>query len=398
MKKTINVIISLFILMAISIPNAFSGSCDDTSPPSSTSPGGGHPDDSYAVDSGFINDNNTIFYSDPSAVNFLHGHFKELSTFYNAFKKSEVGTDAASSALDLLNSTPLLVIPSGGLYGYENSAFFKATLDEFVKQGGTLVVFAQQHGYEFSVLPVPQESDGSYRQISGYGWEEDQNCFADAVYIETWHQMLSGQNRSTPTLNVDGYFTNYPSASTVLLRRTANGQAAMLMYDYGQGKVIATSMYSDWAYAHGQASKEEAALVGDMISWAKLPADLPEVQAGTQVTVSVAVTNSTVTDAAAVKMQIYSPDRSALLSERTVSISVPAGQSVDIAESYTPITISPLGIYHVDYILLDAQGDIIPPGRNRFRPFCGERSAPDRNDRQADMVLRDDPNAAGFLR
>jgi len=49
--------------------------------------------------------------------------------------------------------------------------------------------------------------------------------------------------------------------SIILLRRTANGQPAMLMYPYGTGKVIVTSMYSDWAYGHSQASKEEIALV-----------------------------------------------------------------------------------------------------------------------------------------
>ena len=99
----------------------------------------------------------------------------------------------------------------------ENSGFFKAALEEFAKAGGTLIVFAQQHGYEFSILPVPQETDGSYKQINGYGWTEDQACFANAAYIDTWHPMLAGQTRSNPTLNVDGYFTIYPSAATVLL-------------------------------------------------------------------------------------------------------------------------------------------------------------------------------------
>ncbi len=39
------------------------------------------------------------------------------------------------------------------------------------------------------------------------------------------------------------------------LRRTTNGQPAMLMYQYGNGYVIVTTMYSDWAYGHSQASK-----------------------------------------------------------------------------------------------------------------------------------------------
>ena len=42
------------------------------------------------------------------------------------------------------------------------------------------------------------------------------------------------------------------------------------MYSYGEGKVV-SSMYTDWAYGHSQASTEEIALVRDMISWAKEP-------------------------------------------------------------------------------------------------------------------------------
>ncbi|MEW6110251.1 MAG: hypothetical protein AB1632_13960, partial [Nitrospirota bacterium] len=165
----------------------------------------------------------------------------------------------------IVKDHPVMVIPSGGLFGLENSTMLKAQLDEYVKQGGTLVVFAQQHGYEFNILPVPQETDGLYKQVMGYGWTEDQSCFANAVYIDTQHQMLSSISKNTPTLSVDGYFTNYPANTTVLLRRTANGQPAMIMYDHGLGKVIVSSMYSDFAMSHNQASQEELALVRDMI-------------------------------------------------------------------------------------------------------------------------------------
>jgi hypothetical protein len=67
---------------------------------------------------------------------------------------------------DALKDYPIFVIPSGGLMGLENSDIFKVKLNEYVKQGGTLIVFAQQHGYEFSALPVPQETDGTFKKIS----------------------------------------------------------------------------------------------------------------------------------------------------------------------------------------------------------------------------------------
>jgi hypothetical protein len=49
---------------------------------------------------------------------------------------------------------------------------------------------------------------------------------------------------------------SYPANSTVLLRRTANGQPAMLMYEHGQGKVVVSSLYTDWGSAHGQATRD----------------------------------------------------------------------------------------------------------------------------------------------
>lgn len=98
-------------------------------------------------------------------------------------------------------------------------------LDEYVKRGGTVICFAQQHGYEYQALPTP---DG--KPISGYGWTEDISCISNSVSIEQYHQMLASQTRLTPSLNVDGYFMDYPDDATILLRRTANGQPAVLMY------------------------------------------------------------------------------------------------------------------------------------------------------------------------
>jgi hypothetical protein len=256
----------------------------------------------------------------------------------------------------LLRNQPVLLIPSGALTGFNDSPILKATLDEYVKNGGTLIVLSQKHGYDYASIPTP---DG--KPITGYGWEEDQNCFADAVSIETWHQMLSGQSRSTPTVNVDGYFTGYPANSTILLRRTANGQPALLMYEHGQGRVIVTSMYSDWAYGHGQASREEIAMVRDILSWAKKPTGLPEIKPGETVTLSVTLTNSTATDATSIKLQIYNPDRTTLLNEQTLSLPIPAGQPASTAVAWQAPVDASLGIYHIDYILLDSAGNVIQP-------------------------------------
>lgn len=289
------------------------------------------------------------------------GYHDNFNSAIASFRQGSFATDFYTFPNDLIETSKVLVIPSGGLYGMENSAFFKATLDEYVKQGGTLIVFAQQHGYEFNILPVPQEPDGTYKIISGYGWQEDQSCFWNSAYIENYHQILAGMSRSTPTLNIDGYFTNYPSNATILLRRTANGQPAMIMYEYGHGKVIVTSMYSDFAYGHSQASLEEIVLIRDMVSWAIQAEQLPEIKPGEAVSVPVALNNLSNTDASSVKVRIYTPDRSTLLSEQVIPVSIAVGQTEAVTVDYQSTSSSFLGIYHIDYILYDSVGNIIQP-------------------------------------
>ena len=196
----------------------------------------------------------------PDIALFSYGFYKPSISLMLKYKEP-----VAFMGLDfnpqIVKDHPVMVIPSGGLYGLENSAMLKAQFSEYVKQGGTLIVFAQQHGYEFNILPVPQETDGTFKTITGYGWTEDQSCLWNGTYIDTYHQMLSAITISTVSANVDGYFTNYPSSATILLRRTANGQPAMIMYDYGLGKVIVSSLYSDWGYAHSQATQDEIKIV-----------------------------------------------------------------------------------------------------------------------------------------
>ncbi len=154
---------------------------------------------------------------------------------------------------------------------------------------------------------------------------------------------------------------DYPSTATILLRRTSNGQPAMIMYDYGEGKVIATGIYSDWAYGHSQASKEEIDLVRDMVSWSKNPDTLPEIKLYETVSVSVAVTNHTTMNASSIKLLIYDPDRKNVLSSQTIATSILAGQSFTIPVSYSSAFPPVFGIYHIDYELYDENGVVIQP-------------------------------------
>jgi len=103
-----------------------------------------------------------------------------------------IGTDFDPVAI--AQTYPVLLIPSGGLYGLENDAVFRARLEEYARQGGTIVAFAQQHGYEYAALPGGE--------VNGYGWNEDISCFQAALRMESWHPLLAGFNRDTLTVHV----------------------------------------------------------------------------------------------------------------------------------------------------------------------------------------------------
>ena len=258
-----------------------------------------------------------------------------------------------------LSDLKILLIGSGGLAGFDSSETFKQQLADYVNNGGTLIVFTQQHGYEFSALPVPPEET-----ISGFGWSEDQACSGKAVYIDTDHVMFSGQDSAILDVNVDGYFSRWPENATVLLRRTKNALPAMIEYDCEQGKVIISTLYSDWIYGHQQLTRAERSLVRDLISWAKDPdKEIPEYEPGDLVEEQLSVTNNQLNTqtAATARIDIIEPDRE-ILDVQDIPISLAPGESTTILFDYqSPVTDCPLGIWWADYSLLDYIGDEIQP-------------------------------------
>ena len=126
-------------------------------------------------------------------------------------------------------------------------------LEEYVRLGGTVLVLAQQYGEDIDgVVPVPEG-----QSLRSYGWREDQSCLRNSAYGEGLHPVLSSTRKDILSIGVDGYFSTIPTNSSVLIRRAVNHQPALISYPYGEGTVILTSMFTDWAHAHGQASKEE---------------------------------------------------------------------------------------------------------------------------------------------
>ncbi|MCF7935162.1 MAG: carboxypeptidase-like regulatory domain-containing protein [Synergistales bacterium] len=165
----------------------------------------------------------------------------------------------------LLARFPLLIIPSGALDHWSTSPVLAGRLAAYVEQGGTLVSFTQPRGRLFGMLPGGLE---------GYGWAEDQSChFASAAITHTAGAFAS-QEEEHPDVSVDGYFLRYPLAAEIWLTRTKNGQPCMLAYPLGAGRVVASTLFLDWAEVNHQGTESEYLLFRDTVD-AALAGEVP---------------------------------------------------------------------------------------------------------------------------
>ncbi|MDD3627187.1 MAG: hypothetical protein PHV06_07695, partial [bacterium] len=207
-----------------------------------------------------------IVKEDANVGIFIPGFFNQQAKLLGLFSESISWIDIFDRNTIFYHDKELrdynmIILPSASLMGIENDIELKYDLEKFVENGGVLVCFSQQHGYEFSALPGGE--------VSGMGWREDQACHTYSVYLEEYHPVLSSLTNSLVNCNVDGYFTSYPENSKILLRRVKNGYPAMIMYPYGNGYVIASTLYTDWSYDNFTLSREEKNIYRDVISWAK---------------------------------------------------------------------------------------------------------------------------------
>jgi hypothetical protein len=268
--------------------------------------------------------------------------------------------------VDISDAVKLLVIGSAGLKGF-SSPTFKQNLEDYVVNGGNLLVFTQKYGSDLSVLPG---------NIDGYGWNEDQACYYRAAYLSQWHPIFAGQSQHVMTCNVDGYLFEYPKNAEILLERTKNATPALLYYNYGAGTVIVSSLYSDWGYGHRQSSGAELDLIRDLTTWAVNPdMEIPEFYSDSSVSVPVSIeytANDTLTATSAI-IKIYTPDRD-LHGSLSVPITLNPGEETEWVWSSSSIPEN-LGLWVIDYALLDENGEFIQ-GYNRGAIFAQKVDVP----------------------
>jgi hypothetical protein len=354
----------IFLLLIIISITAFGQDyCEVLPPPGS--PGGDGCDDNVSFSNG-----NTIQYSFGNKyLIYMNGYFEEANKLFggNYF-------EVTYSPEQLLKASPVLIFPTGGLFGMENDSTLKAILQEYVRLGGNVIFFANQYGSHIDkVVPVPEG-----QSLRSYGWREDGSCWANAINLKAMHPALAAM--AAGGIVTDGQFSVYPSNSTILLRKGSNQEPVLLYYPYGSGTVILTSMYTDWGAAHSQATASELRLVRDLVTFAKncnlaIPMYDLAVNPTPNISLQVKVKNDSENAATKAKMTVYTPDRKTVLYQIESAVSLAAGAETEIPLAFTlpVLTDVNLGICHTDYELYDAENKVVQmtseADSGRFTPY-----------------------------
>ncbi|MCX6556062.1 MAG: hypothetical protein NTW95_01290 [Candidatus Aminicenantes bacterium] len=333
-----------------------------------------NPDDNNSSSSGISSGLTHIGYNSPILMPFEFIN-REIIGLLNKIGVPPAVTFKEFSP-SMVEKHPILIIPTGLLIQYENDSVFKIKLEQYVKNGGTVIVLAQQYGSHYEkVVPLPEGSS-----LSALGWREDQSCFWGAAYHATQnnvpHPIFSGVASETVSVGVDGYFSTIPANATVLLRRKVNQEPVMISYPVGQGMVILTSLFSDYANAHSQMSGvDEAHIIRDLLTYSRnvnLPIPswrLTRDQAMPISLPAITIHNDGEVAATRAKFQVLSPDYKRVLytAEQAVAIDPQADGSAALSFSITPtglyndIISQWIGIYHMEVELYDASGNLIQP-------------------------------------
>jgi hypothetical protein len=266
-----------------------------------------------------------------------------------------------SNPEDLMKTVKLLIIPTGGLFGIDgsSSSYFKTLLENFLNSGGHILCFAQQDTLDFKAIPLPPGES-----LHALGWRNSQSCLQGSIYFSQTGPIFSGQTSQRISAGVDGSYSSFTAGTSVLIRRTASEEPAMIVYPYGDkgGMVCLSATYPDWSLLHGACTLSELKLFRDTISFLKnTHLQIPMFDVSTnptvQVQLSVKIKNITEFTAAKALLKSYTPFRDRVVFETEQSITLPPGGEIEVPISFTltDVQTDDLGIYGTYYELFDAE-------------------------------------------
>jgi len=244
--------------------------CENTPPTPPWMPiGGGHrpgadnPDESFSPPD---------MHAKPSGTEtFLHalvlqtGLFEQLASVLEKTGVTPhiIGVDFLPE--EVFEIARVLFVPTGGLAGIYGLQSFSERLRRFAEIGGVVVVLSQPKGYMYEAVT---------KDITAYGWWESQSCFFGGADVAMRHPVVSSASQKTIALPIDGGFVE-GEGIVVLLRKGSGGSPVMVMKVEGEGRIVMTGMYPDYAYFNGQSSEEALDILRDIVSWGEAPDHVP---------------------------------------------------------------------------------------------------------------------------
>jgi sugar lactone lactonase YvrE len=272
-----------------------------------------------------------------------------------------------------------LVVPAGGMHVVAGSPQARAWLDTYVAGGGLLIVFTQPFGDDWAALPGGE--------IHGVGYTEDQRCQHASVTAVELSDWLVWMGIPEPDIQVDGAFTAWPEMANVLLLRTRGtyaGYPAMIEYPYGEGTVLATTAYGDWAWQAGFWWGDDWQMTRTILARAWLLVhdqdveDVPAANPNSTVTVSFPLTNTSVMTITSIKVML--PVRLGYWGSDyvdTVNLALAPGASETVTASLRTPPVwrgvhdwTQVGLYHLNLTINTADGSSHPT----WGPFVHVRS------------------------
>ncbi|NLG84503.1 MAG: PQQ-binding-like beta-propeller repeat protein, partial [Firmicutes bacterium] len=281
------------------------------------------------------------------------GYWNDMKAFFNSIGYNAELIPPEEFSPDLMRNQKSLFVPTGGLFPLSNLPEIEVKLAEYLEAGGTVVVFAQTKMEDYNIIPGP---------VTGLGYVEDTACHSLTGAITKYLPCFAGQRDTTVDGNADGILTGWPENAEVWLRRIKNGYPALISYPYGQGRVIVSTYYTDFAYGHSQLNEDERRLFRDLLAWTTAPnQEIPEVKPGGSIALNVPITadasiaaNPGVTK---IRLLVRDPD-SRLVETQEYEMAMGPGQTVEIPYLFdsTGKVISSdekgLGIWSINYELL----------------------------------------------
>ncbi|MGD2092953.1 MAG: hypothetical protein PVH61_42715 [Candidatus Aminicenantes bacterium] len=313
------------------------------------------PDDNYSIADGTVKKN--LLETD-----FLI--YRNGSSFYMDNLIGGIYFKGTESPGDLLEVSNVMVFPSTSLAGTENDAILKEIIREYASNSGNIIIFTQQFGDHIDQLKIFPGGES----ISSYGYREDSSCLKNSVYIaETgMHPILSSSTSGILDVGIDGYATvGIGSNATVLLRRKANAEPALLYFKYGNSTIYLFFGFTDYANSRSMASMQELKLVKNILRHAMAPDDyIPifnlEENPNPTIGLNIQVSNNSQIPAAKAKIAVYTIDNTPVY-ETEVSVSLNPGESADIPITFTlpDLETKDYGIGFSVFQLKDTDGNLI---------------------------------------